>query len=113
MADQIPRLTTQTLQVLAVFASADPQTEWWGLDVAKRAGLKPGVIYPIFKRLLDANWVERRWEDVDPKEVGRPKRRLYRLTGMGAPAARQAVEDHLAAFDATRPISPAPRPRLA
>ena len=36
--------------------------------VCKHAGMKPGTIYPIFARLLEAGRVERRWEDIDPAE---------------------------------------------
>jgi PadR family transcriptional regulator PadR len=98
MAEPTPQMTTQTLKVLGAMVSADIASEWYGLELSKRSGLKPGTIYPILKRLLDAKWVERRWEDIDPAVVGRPKRRLYRLTGVGAPAARQAVDEHLASF---------------
>jgi PadR family transcriptional regulator PadR len=91
------RLTTQTLKVLSAM-SDDPSVEWYGLKLSKRSGLKPGTIYPILGRLLDIGWVERRWEDIDPGVEGRPRRRLYRLTGVGAPAACQALDEHLASL---------------
>jgi PadR family transcriptional regulator, regulatory protein PadR len=108
-----PRMTTQTLAVLSTMLS-DPDADWYGLELCRRVGLKPGTIYPILDRLLKIEWLERRWEDIDPKVEGRPRRRLYRLTGVGAPAARQALDEHLAS------LQPAPeswrrvgRPRLA
>lgn len=87
-------MTAETLKIVSVLL-ADTDTEWYGLNLSKRSGLKPGTIYPILARLLDAGWVERRWEDIDPAQAGRPKRRLYRLTRIGVPAARSAMEDHL------------------
>jgi len=89
-----PRMTTQTLSVLSTMLAA-PEADWYGLDLSKRSGLKPGTIYPILDRLLKAGWLERRWEQIDPVAEGRPRRRLYRLTGVGAPSARRALDDHL------------------
>jgi PadR family transcriptional regulator PadR len=89
-----PRMTTQTLSVLSTMLG-EPEADWYGLDLSKRSGLKPGTIYPILDRLLKAGWLERRWEQIDPVAEGRPRRRLYRLTGVGAPAARRALDDHL------------------
>jgi PadR family transcriptional regulator, regulatory protein PadR len=109
-----PRMTTQTLTVLSTMLSA-PDADWYGLELCKRVGLKPGTIYPILDRLLKVEWLERRWEKIDPKVEGRPRRRLYHLTGAGALAAREALDEHLASL---RPIPaeswrPAHRPRPA
>ncbi len=106
-----PRLTIQTLAVLSAMVR-DPTADWYGLQLSKQARLKPGTIYPILDRLLNVGWLERRWEDIDPATEGRPKRRLYRLTGVGAPAARMALDEHLASLRDDRPaVNPAPRPR--
>jgi len=109
-----PRLTAQTLAVLSTILS-DPEGDWYGLELSKRSGLKPGTIYPILDRLLKAGWLERRWEDIDPVAEGRPRRRLYRLTGTSAVAARLALDEHLASL---QPVprgraQPAPRRGLA
>ncbi len=92
-----PQMTTQTLAVLSTMLS-DPDADWFGLDLSKRSGLKPGTIYPILDRTLKAGWLERRWEEIDPTLEGRPRRRLYRLTAIGAQAARQALNDHLSSL---------------
>jgi len=109
-----PRMTAQTLKVLATMLS-DPDADWYGLELCKRAQLKPGTIYPTLDRLLKADWLERRWEDIDPTIEKRPRRRLYRLTAVGATAARRALDEHLAALQPTptKPVRPAGRPRLA
>jgi PadR family transcriptional regulator, regulatory protein PadR len=110
-----PRMTLQSLGVLSTMLS-DAESEWYGLDLCKRVGLKPGTIYPILDRLLKSGWVERRWEDIDPAQAGRPRRRLYRLTALGEPAARRVLDAHLASLaHLERPPSrdAIPRRRLA
>lgn len=110
-----PQMTTQTLKVLSAMLS-DLQREWYGLELSKHSGLKPGTIYPILDRLLKVDWLERRWEDIDPTVEGRPRRRLYRLSGVGAPAARHALDEHLASLRQPEPAQSLPsahRPRLA
>jgi DNA-binding PadR family transcriptional regulator len=95
-------MTTQTLAVLSAMLS-DPSSEWYGLELSKRSNLKPGTIYPILDRLLKVKWLDRRWEDIDPSVAGRPRRRLYRLTSVGAPAARWALDEHLASLHGPEP----------
>jgi PadR family transcriptional regulator PadR len=92
-----PQMTTQTLVVLSAMLS-DPDTDWYGLELSKRSGLKPGTIYPLLDRLLKVEWLERRWEEIDPAIEGRPRRRLYRLTGVGERAARLALNEHIASL---------------
>jgi len=88
-----PRMTVQTLKVLSVvIARADDVS---GADIARSTGLASGTLYPILLRLEDAGWVESRWETEDPSELGRPRRRLYRITGVGARRARSAFREHV------------------
>lgn len=89
-----PRMTLQTLEVLSSMLD-DCYREWYGLELSNASGLKTGTIYPALARLEQAGWVSSYWEDVDPSVVGRPRRRLYRLTGEGADAARTAVDEQL------------------
>ncbi len=103
-------MTKQTLQILSALAE-DPEREWYGLELSRHSQLKPGSIYPILSRFLDAEWVERRWEEIDPSEEGRPRRRLYRLTKIGETAARLALDEHLASLGFARP-KPQPKRRL-
>jgi PadR family transcriptional regulator len=96
------RMTIERVRVLSEMLS-DPGAEWYGLDLSKRSRLKPGTIYPILDRLLKAEWVERRWEDIDPAVEGRPRRRLYRLTAFGATQARWELDQQLAALQPAKP----------
>jgi PadR family transcriptional regulator, regulatory protein PadR len=76
------RMSLQTLRVLEAFLE-NPTDELSGADVQKRGKLASGTLYPILLRLETAGWFVSRWEEVDPSSVGRPRRRLYRLTSSG------------------------------
>ncbi len=70
----------------------DPSGEHYGLDIATTTGLKSGSLYPILGRLEDNGWVSSRWEDIEPTDEGRPRRRYYRLTPDGIAMAKPAVQ---------------------
>ncbi|MEJ0005182.1 MAG: helix-turn-helix transcriptional regulator [Steroidobacteraceae bacterium] len=82
------RMSLQTLRVLEAFL-ANPTEELAGSDVHKRGKLASGTLYPILLRLESAGWFVSRWEGVDPVHVGRPRRRLYRLTPAGLARASE------------------------
>ena len=82
------RLSFQTLKVLEAFLD-DPAAELAGTDVQKRGHLSSGTLYPILLRLESVGWLTSRWERVDPSAVGRPRRRLYRITPTGLRAANE------------------------
>ena len=80
--DRDVRISLQTLKVLEAFLE-NPTEEISGADVHRRSGIASGTLYPILLRLESAGWFVSRWEAVDPVSAGRPRRRLYRLTGSG------------------------------
>jgi PadR family transcriptional regulator, regulatory protein PadR len=80
--------SVQTLRVLSVMLE-NPMIEHYGLELSKGAQLASGTIYPILRRLEQQGWVVSRWEDIDPTVEGRPRKRLYQLTGSGARQARE------------------------
>jgi PadR family transcriptional regulator PadR len=82
------RMSLQTLRVLEAFLE-NPTQELAGADVQKRGQLASGTLYPILLRLEAAGWFVSRWETVDPSRVGRPRRRLYRLTPSGLARASE------------------------
>lgn len=67
--------------------------EFAGAALSARTGLASGTLYPILKRLEDAKWLESRWEEIDPREAGRPRRRFYSITGIGQRGYQEAVVD--------------------
>jgi PadR family transcriptional regulator PadR len=82
------RMSLQTLRVLEAFLE-NPMTELAGADVQKRGQLASGTLYPILLRLETAGWFISRWEAINPAHVGRPRRRLYRLTPSGLARASE------------------------
>jgi DNA-binding PadR family transcriptional regulator len=84
--------------------TSDPLAWWWGMKLSDELDLRSGTIYPLLARLEKAAWLESAWEKVDPSEEGRPRRRLYRLTGLGELTATRA----LAEIGPARPADPAP-----
>lgn len=90
--DNSPRMTGPTLKVLREFLSS-PDNPLSGADIARTSGLASGTLYPILLRLETAKWLTSRWEDVEPSEAKRPRRRLYQLTGLGMRSATSAFMD--------------------
>lgn len=77
-----PRLTHQSYKVLNAFME-DIYRELSGSDLLEITSLASGTLYPILMRLEQAGWLNSKWENVDPTKVGRPRRRLYKITGTG------------------------------
>src|SRR5215831_15652542 len=85
-----PRMTLPTQLVLRALLK-NPTHELYGLQLGQTAGLPSGTVHPILARLEKIGWLESRWEDTDPHQQGRPRRRYYRLTPDGAEHARLAL----------------------
>jgi len=89
-----------TLKVLGVLLS-DPIGEHYGLEIAKRAGLASGSLYPILARLEEAGWITGAWEQIDPVAAGRRPRRYYTLTANGAQHGWRALDEARQALQPT------------
>jgi PadR family transcriptional regulator PadR len=85
-----PRMTQATQRVLRALLE-DPSQEKYGLELCEAAELPSGTIHPILARFEGIGWLESRWEEADPREEGRPRRRYYRLSPEGAEQARLAL----------------------
>jgi PadR family transcriptional regulator, regulatory protein PadR len=77
-----PRITSQGMRVLDAFVEAG-HIELSGADISERTGMLSGTLYPILIRYRAAGWLNDRWENEEPFELGRPKKRYYRLTPTG------------------------------
>lgn len=86
------RMTAPTLKVLAALLGARGQ-EACGSEIAKATKLPSGTLYPILYRLEGAGWLTARQEQGDPTDLGRPRRRYYRVTALGAAKTRQAADE--------------------
>ncbi|MGW6499350.1 PadR family transcriptional regulator [Nonomuraea angiospora] len=102
----LERITQPTLDVLEVLVrafDADERIHGWAIMKATK---RPGpTVYKVLDRLEDANWITGEWEELGPDQPG-PRRRFYRLTGEGAPAARALLVER-------RPSALRPRPLLS
>jgi len=88
------RLSHQSLRILRVFLDAlsdNVRAELAGADIMRAAGVSSGTLYPILLRFEKAGLLESRWEDEEPADLGRPRRRFYRLTQAGAKVAHDAL----------------------
>jgi PadR family transcriptional regulator, regulatory protein PadR len=83
-----PRVSAKGLKVLHAFVEAGNR-ELSGADIAECTGILSGTLYPILIRFRSAGWLKDRWEDDEPVELGRPKRRYYKLTATGQAAYRK------------------------
>lgn len=91
MASVKLRVTGPTLKILSALLATPNEIS--GAQIARITGLASGTLYPILMRLETARWVDSKWEDADPSELGRPRRRLYRVTALGARRAREVIEE--------------------
>jgi len=78
------RRTTEAKVRLAVALMEDPHGRHWGYELAKRAGLRSGIVYPALTRLLEDGLLTDGWEEVPTTgRRPRPPRRYYELTNKG------------------------------
>jgi PadR family transcriptional regulator, regulatory protein PadR len=92
VADKDPRLSHQMLRVMGTFLE-NPKEGLAGSDIWKKTGILSGTLYPVLMRLERAGWLEGEWEVLDPHDTGRPRKRLYRLTGLGYNKSRSALAE--------------------
>ena len=93
-ASRPQRITIPTLQVIDLLLAEPDRTDWFALEVCRRTGLGSGTVTQILLRLQEWGWVTDRWEDATAAHRrGRPRRRFYRLTGVGASEARALVRN--------------------
>jgi DNA-binding PadR family transcriptional regulator len=85
------RITTQTLYVLSALLSAKHEIS--GADIGRVTKLSSGTLYPILMRLEHHGWIESEWEVGDPSKLGRPRRRLYQVTALGARSAPKEFKE--------------------
>lgn len=107
-----PRMTTTVRLVLEALLQVwdeDPTATLYGLEITERTKLLPGTTYPILQRLLDHGWLTDEWEDLDPHEAARPRRRYYRFTEDGVAQARKALRDAAERSAARAPGGARPR----
>lgn len=94
-----PRLSPQTLQVLAEFTER-PVAWRYGYELSQVTGLKSGSLYPILMRLAEYSLLETKWVTT---EEGVPPRHTYRLTQKGLEMVRAALVERRSRRKMRRP----------
>jgi PadR family transcriptional regulator PadR len=84
-----PNKTKNAVRILKKFCD-DPTAEIHGFKFVEELDLKSGAVYPLLIRWENMGWVESRWEESDRPG---PRKRLYRLTAKGVPAAREFLAE--------------------
>lgn len=93
--DNEPRISYQGLKVLKAFLEAhnnNVRSQLAGADIMRAAHISSGTMYPLLMRFEESKILESTWETQRPEDLGRPRRRLYRLTGQGARFARRSLD---------------------
>lgn len=88
-------ISPQTRALLEQLAASHPA---WahGYDLSKATDLKSGTLYPILRRLHDAELLDAEWEP--SPHLGKPPRHIYRLSEAGLRLARERESVKLTAF---------------
>jgi PadR family transcriptional regulator PadR len=86
------RLSGPTLRLLKLMIEK-PLEGRSGADISKTLKIGSGTLYPLLQRLENAGWLKSEWEQLDPSQAGRPRRRYYKLTGDGQKQAVQALAE--------------------
>jgi hypothetical protein len=95
MGSREPRLSVQGVKVLRVFLDSfdeNVRTRLAGADIMKRASVSSGTLYPLLIRFEEAGILDSDWERQAPEHLGRPRRRLYRLTASGVRFSRAQLQ---------------------
>lgn len=86
------RISNQGVKVLLTMLS-DLRREWSGSEIGATTKVLSGTLYPLLLRFETSGLVISRWEDICPREAGRPRRRLYKLSGEGVAKAQEIASE--------------------
>lgn len=87
------KATGAFLNGLAVFVN-NPSEQFSGIDICQKTGMKSGTVYPLLIKMEENGWLESEWEDIDPRQEGRPKRHFYKITRRGVIHGTKLLEKH-------------------
>ncbi len=71
----------------------DPEAPLSGADIINNLKVFSGTLYPLLDRLENEGWLRSEWEQVEPQELGRPRRRYYSLTALGLREASAEIAE--------------------
>jgi PadR family transcriptional regulator, regulatory protein PadR len=91
MGDEL-NLTHRALKLLKLMLE-NVRTPYAGIELMELTGIPSGNLYPMLIKLQQAGILESSWEEVDPRQVGRNRRRYYRLSTHGVEVVQQVLRD--------------------
>lgn len=83
-------MTRRTCQVLRLVL-ADPDVEFTALQVCDAIGARSGTLYPLLARLEKQGWIVSRWEEREPDDLHRVRRRYHSIAPDRGAEARALV----------------------
>ncbi len=86
---------------LLLFLCRSPNDGFSGYSMSKQLSIASGTLYPLLAKMEQAGLVEAEWEQEDPSELGRPRRRYYKITGEGVRKINERMEAINPAFQTT------------
>lgn len=84
------KVSGRILEIL-IYVSARPRDAFSGAQLSKALGISSGTLYPALLKLEKAGMVDGDWELGDPAILKRPRRKFYRVTGVGIRAAEERM----------------------
>jgi DNA-binding PadR family transcriptional regulator len=87
---KVVRLSHHSLTVLKVFYD-DPRASLSGSDIMQKTDMLSGTLYPILIRFENAGLLKSKQEPGTASSLGRPRRRLYKITPEGIQVVHQAL----------------------
>jgi DNA-binding PadR family transcriptional regulator len=83
---RLSKLGRRILETLAV----DNATQH-GYELTSMMNIQSGTLYPLLNQLQSQGFIHFEWEQVNPKEVGRPQRKLINVSTLGRQHLRDLV----------------------
>lgn len=97
------KITPATRDVLIALAQHDPAVGSYGSELARESDRSVGTVHAVLTHLEGAGYVTAEWEQIDPREAGRPAVRFWRLTPAGGALAQREHQAEVARITASAP----------
>ena len=100
------KLTELEFTILGLLLQGDSYPYQLGRSAEKVQGghVNLGGLYKALHRLEVAGLVESAWEDVNPREAGRPRRRIYHVTAGGGLSFRHNLAARTSRLSSLQPL---------
>ena len=80
-SQQSIRVSLPALVILGAFSLA--QAPLWGSQIMRSTHITTGTAYPLLNRLETDGYLKGEWEKADPRDLQRPRQKMYVLTPRG------------------------------